>query len=82
MINKVLSKVFGTKHGRDVKRVLPMVEAISALEPEMAALSDEQLRGKTDEFRQQLSNGTTLDDLLVPAFAVVREAAKRSVGHS
>ena len=78
MINKVLSKVFGTKHGRDVKRVLPTVTAISELEPQMEALSDDQLRAKTDEFRQQLSDGIALDDLLVPTFAVVREAARRS----
>jgi preprotein translocase subunit SecA len=80
MLNKALSKVFGTKHGRDVKRMAPMVAAISELEPQTAALSDEQLRAKTDEFRRQLSDGTPLDDLLVPAFAVVREAARRAIG--
>ncbi len=80
MINKVLSKVFGTKHDRDVKRTEPMVAAIGELEPQMEALSDDQLRAKTEEFRRQLADGVALDDLLVPAFAVVREAARRSVG--
>ncbi|HXO71808.1 MAG TPA: preprotein translocase subunit SecA, partial [Bradyrhizobium sp.] len=58
----------------------PKVAAINALEPAMAKLSDAELRGKTAEFRQQLANGTKLDDLLVPAFAVVREASKRALG--
>ena len=79
MLNQVLSKVFGTKHGRDVKRMLPKVAAISELEPQMEALSDDELRAKTDDFRRQLGAGATLDDLLVPAFAVVREAARRAV---
>jgi preprotein translocase subunit SecA len=80
MINQVLSKVFGTKHDRDVKRMLPMVAAIGELEPQMEALSDEELRAKTEEFRRQLSDGVALDDLLIPVFAVVREAARRAVG--
>jgi preprotein translocase subunit SecA len=80
MLNQVLSKVFGTKHDRDVKRMLPQVVAIGELEPQMEALSDDELRAKTEEFRQQLAQGADLDDLLVPAFAVVREAARRAVG--
>ena len=80
MINKLLTKVFGSQHERDVKRMLPTVAAINELEASMEALSDEQLRAKTDEFRQQLADGAALDDLLIPAFAVVREAAKRTVG--
>ena len=66
MLNQVLSKVFGTKHDRDVKRMQPMVDAINELEPQMEALSDDELRAKTDEFRSQLADGASLDDLLVP----------------
>ena len=80
MLNRALTKVFGSKHERDIKRMQPLVEAINALEPEIQALSDEALKAKTVEFRQQVEQGAALDDLLVPAFAVVREAAKRSVG--
>ncbi len=79
MINQALAKVFGSKHERDIKRMQPVVEAISTLEPEIEALSDDELRAKTAEFRQQLEQGIELDDLLVPAFAVVREAARRTV---
>ncbi len=80
MINWALKKIIGSQHERDVKKMLPRVTAINALEPEMKRLSDEQLRGKTQELRQQLAQGATLDDLLHPAFAVAREAAWRSVG--
>ena len=80
MINKILTKVFGSQHERDVKRMSPTVESINALEPELEGLSDEQLQARTDEFRAELADGKSLDDLLVPAFAVVREAAKRTVG--
>ncbi len=80
MLNRALTKVFGSKHERDIKRMQPLVEAINALEPEIQTLSDEALRAKTSEFRQQVEQGTALDDLLVPAFAVVREAAIRAVG--
>jgi preprotein translocase subunit SecA len=80
VFNSTLKKVFGTKHQREVKRTQPMVAAISALEDEMKNLSDVQLRGKTAEFRQQLDNGASLDDLLVPAYAVAREAGKRVLG--
>ncbi len=80
MLDSVLKKVFGTKHQREVKRMQPMVSAISALEPEIQKLSDAQLRGKTAEFRQQLANGAPLDDLLIPAYAVAREAGKRVLG--
>ncbi|MCO5064851.1 MAG: preprotein translocase subunit SecA [Rhizobiaceae bacterium] len=73
-------KIFGSANDRRVKGMRPRVEAINALEPEVAALSDEALRARTAEFRQQLANGATLDDLLEPAFATVREAAKRALG--
>jgi preprotein translocase subunit SecA len=104
LINTLLGKVFGTKNERELKRLMPQVEAVNALEPQMQALSDEQLRAKTDEFRQrvqerlaslpdepeadtdrlkQLEDDRTkaineaLDELLVEAFAVVREAGRR-----
>ncbi len=77
MINTLVTKVFGSKHERDVKRLQPRVAAINALEPAIRALSDEELREKTLEFRRQLADGKTVDDLLEPAFAVVREAARR-----
>jgi preprotein translocase subunit SecA len=80
MLNTALAKLFGTKHERDVKRLGPKVAEINALEPQIKALSDEQLRAKTDEFRAEFGAGKTLDDLLVPAFAVVREAARRALG--
>jgi len=73
-------KIFGSSHERRVKGLRPRVEAIGALEKEMQALSDEALRGKTEEFRKQLADGASLDDILVPAFAVVREAARRVLG--
>ncbi|MEH6727129.1 MAG: preprotein translocase subunit SecA, partial [Hyphomicrobiales bacterium] len=79
-LGSLARKMFGSANDRRVKSFQPQVDAINALEPEMEALSDEQLRGRTDEFRQQLKDGAKLDDLLVPAFATVREAAKRTLG--
>ena len=76
----VIEKVFGTHSEREVKRILPLVDKIEALEPEWEKLSDDELRGKTAEFRERLANGETLDDLLVEAFATVREASKRVLG--
>ncbi len=80
MFNAVLTKIFGTKHDRERKTLQPTIDAINGLEGAMQALSDEQLKAKTQEFRQQLEQGTSLDDLLVPAFAVVREVAQRTLG--
>ncbi|MBO4783134.1 MAG: preprotein translocase subunit SecA [Lachnospiraceae bacterium] len=77
---KITDKIFGTHSEREIKRINAKVDAIEALAPEMKALSDEQLRAKTDEFKKRLANGETLDDLLVEAFAVVREAAVRAIG--
>ena len=74
-----LAKVFGTKHARDVKAMMPLVAAINELEPQMQALSNEELAAQTVAFREQLAQGATLDDLLVPAFATVREAGRRFV---
>ena len=73
----LLKAIFGTKNDREVKRMKKTVEKINALEPEYEKLSDEELRGKTDEFKKRLAAGETLDDLLVEAFAVVREGSKR-----
>ena len=73
-------KIFGSQNDRQVKKYRPVVDKINAMEPELQALSDEQLRAKTDEYRQAFQSGTSLKDLLVPAFATVREAAKRSMG--
>ncbi|MBQ2202411.1 MAG: DEAD/DEAH box helicase, partial [Clostridia bacterium] len=75
-----LDKLLGTSSESKLKKLKPKVAAINALEPEMKKLSDEQLRHKTVEFRERLKNGETLDDLLVEAFAVVREAGVRTVG--
>ncbi|HEX2252453.1 MAG TPA: preprotein translocase subunit SecA [Thermoanaerobaculia bacterium] len=80
MLNQILTKVFGSQHERDIKKMQPMVAAINALEPEMKALSDADLKAKTDQFRQRLAAGETPDDLLEEAFAVVREAARRTLG--
>src|SRR5436309_5588892 len=77
MLQTLLAKVVGTQNERELKRLRPLVGEINALEPEIAARSDEQLRAKTAEFRQRLANGETLDDLLHEAFAVVREAGRR-----
>jgi preprotein translocase subunit SecA len=79
MITWALKKVLGTSHEREVKKLRPKVEAINALEPRIAALSDAELRAKTAEFKEKLENGATLDDLLIEAFAVAREAGKRAL---
>ena len=76
----MFQKVFGTHSEREVKRIKPLVDKIEALRPTMQALSDEDLRNKTTEFKERLSNGETLDDLLPEAFAVVREADNRVLG--
>ncbi|MDX8523054.1 preprotein translocase subunit SecA [Mesorhizobium sp. MSK_1335] len=73
-------KVFGSSNDRRVKSTRPRVEAINAMENEMRALSDAELRGRTEKFRQDLANGASLEDLLVPAFATAREAARRVLG--
>ena len=73
----LLKAIFGTKNDREVKRMRKTVAKINSLEPEYEKLSDEELRGKTEEFKKRLTNGETLDDILVEAFAVVREGSKR-----
>ena len=74
---KLIEKVFGTHSDRELKLINPVVDKIEALRPSMQALSDEELRGKTKEFKKRLAEGETLDDLLPEAFATVREAGKR-----
>jgi preprotein translocase subunit SecA len=79
-IGSLASRIFGSSNERKVKNLRPRVAEINALEPELMALSDDDLRARTAQFRQQLANGADLDSLLVPAFATVREAAKRTLG--
>lgn len=74
---KLSEKIFGTHSERELKRIMPIVDKIESLRPTMQALSDEELRAKTDEFKKRYADGETLDDLLPEAFAVVREAGKR-----
>lgn len=80
MISRLLSSIFGSRNDRLLKKYQARVAAINALEPAMQALSDEQLTAKTAEFRQQLADGKKLEELLVPAFAVCREAGRRVLG--
>ncbi len=79
-IGTIAARIFGTSNDRKVKAYRPDVTAIQALEPEIAALTDAELTARTAEFRRQLADGASLDDILVPAFATVREAAKRTLG--
>jgi preprotein translocase subunit SecA len=79
IVDTVLAKLFGTRNQREVKRMLPRVAAINDLEPAMRELSDIDLAAKTIEFKEKLAQGATLDDLLIEAFAVVREAGRRAV---
>ena len=76
----LIQKIFGTHSENELKRIYPIVDQIEALDSQMQALSDEELRGKTKEFKQRLNEGETLDDILPEAYATVREAAYRSIG--
>jgi len=80
MIGALARKLFGSANDRRIRSYRPRVEAINALEAELEALSDEALRARTEAFKEQLANGATLDDILVAAFATVREASKRTLG--
>ncbi|MFK5927355.1 MAG: preprotein translocase subunit SecA [Desulfuromusa sp.] len=80
MIRKLISKVVGSKNDRDLKKLQPLVEQINVLEPDFEALNDEQLQAKTSEFRQRLTTGESLEQLLPEAFSVAREASKRVLG--
>ncbi|MCX7349358.1 MAG: hypothetical protein NTZ54_07465, partial [Alphaproteobacteria bacterium] len=76
----IAARIFGSSNDRQIAKYRGRVEAINALEPELAALSDDALKARTAMFREQLAGGKDLDDILVPAFATVREAAKRTLG--
>ncbi len=80
MIGNLAKKIFGSANERRLKTYQPKVKAINALEAEIAALSDDRLRARTQDFRDRIAAGAALDDLLIPAFATVREAAKRTLG--
>ncbi|WP_041576812.1 preprotein translocase subunit SecA [Bdellovibrio bacteriovorus] len=80
MVTQILTKMFGTKHDREMKKIQPTVDRINALEPQMAALTDDQLKAKTPEFQERLKKGETVHDILPEAFAVCREASKRVLG--
>src|SRR6516165_11571311 len=80
MWGSLAKKIFGSANDRRLKRYRPKVAAINALEPELQKLSDDALAGRTQDFRAELAAGKSLDDLLVPAFATVREAARRTLG--
>ena len=77
MLDTLLARIFGTKHEREVKKMLPLVQTINDLEPQMQAMSDDALAAKTVEFKQRMAQGAPLDDLLIEAFAVCREAGRR-----
>src|SRR5215475_1709173 len=79
MIDALLKKIFGTKHERDVKRMMPAVQAINALEASLTPLDDAGLRAKSEEFKKRIENGEPLDDILPEAFAVCREAGRRTL---
>nr|MCS5618531.1 preprotein translocase subunit SecA [Myxococcota bacterium] len=79
-MQRILSKIFGTANDRTIKRLLPIVEKIASLEPTYEGMNDADLIAMTPAFRARLKAGETLDDLLPEAFAVVREAAKRTLG--
>src|SRR5438045_2903591 len=79
MLDSALAKVFGTKHDREIKRMRPIVAAINDLEPQIQQLSDADLAAKTIDFKQRVANGASLDDVLIEAFAVCREAARRTL---
>jgi preprotein translocase subunit SecA len=80
MVQKILAKIFGTSHDREMKRIQPTVDKINQLESQMQKLSDDQLKAKTEEFKARLKNGETVDQILPEAFAVCREASTRVLG--
>jgi len=79
MYKLLIRKIFGTKNKRDLRKLQPYAAAINEFEPQIQKLSDDQLRAKTAEFKEKLGQGATLDDLLIEAFAVVREVGKRTI---
>ena len=79
-MQRTLGKIFGTSNDRAIKRLFPLIDRINSLETSVSRLSDADLQGRTVAFRERLEQGEPLDDLLVEAFATVREAAKRTLG--
>ena len=79
MLKRLFEKIFGTQNERDLKKIRPLMEAVRELEPRIQALTDAQLLAKTAEFKEKLAQGASLDDILVEAFAVVREAGRRTL---
>ncbi len=73
----IVKKIVGTKNDRELKKLQPIVASVNALESTVASLTDEQLRSKTNEFRERIDQGASIDDLVAEAFAVVRETGKR-----
>src|SRR6202045_910789 len=80
MLGALARRLFGSANDRYVKSLGPIVSAINELEPQLEAMSDDELRARTQQFKQQLADGTELDDILIDAFATVREASKRTLG--
>src|SRR3989339_304937 len=80
MINYIFKKLFGTKSERDIKKIFPFIEKINSFEETIKKLSDDALKLKTEEFKNRISKGETLEDILPEAFAVVRESSKRTIG--
>ncbi|MDR3195799.1 MAG: preprotein translocase subunit SecA [Endomicrobium sp.] len=80
MLKSILGKIFGSQNERDIKSIKPIVEKVNSFEPSIKKLADEQLKAKTSEFRDRLTKGETLDDILPEAFACVREASVRTIG--
>ncbi|HAA02488.1 MAG TPA: preprotein translocase subunit SecA, partial [Syntrophobacteraceae bacterium] len=80
MFGMILKKIFGSQNERNLKRIAPLVDEVNGFEPAIRSLSDAALAAKTGEFRQRLSNGEELDEILPEAFAVVREASIRTLG--
>src|SRR5262245_15779677 len=80
MLGAVARKLFGSSNDRRIRAYRPRVDAINELEKELEKLTDDALRARTEAFRKELAEGKTLDDILVPAFATCREAAKRTLG--
>jgi preprotein translocase subunit SecA len=82
MVTKLITSVFGTKHERDVKKIRPYVDQINTFFEEYNNLTDDQIKAKTDEFKERITNGETIDDILPEAFAVVKQACKRMLGNT
>ena len=80
MLQSIAQRLFGSANDREVKRLQGLVAEVNAIEPEIEKLSDDALRARTEEFRKRYADGESLDDMLVEAFATVREAAKRTLG--